>query len=333
MVSAAESEFVIGKASSSKRVRFAAEMQGYALLIALVIFITLFSVLRPSTFFTIGNLTTILSTQSALVILAIGVTIVLLVGEFDLSVASIMGMSGSAVAYFTTTSGISPVTACIITLAIAAAVGLTNAFFVVRLGVNSFIVTLGMGTLITGLAIGAFGSMTIGGLPGEFTTAFQNQLAGVQLSFVYMLLLGLCCYVALSFMPVGRSMYFTGNARKAARLAGIRTDRIRTVSMVLAAVLSGVAGIVLAGQTAAASPTIADAFLLPAYAAVFLGSTAFAPGRFNIWGTVWAVYFLAVGTTGLQFLGLENWVVNVFEGAVLVLAVAFAKMFARGTLD
>lgn len=306
-------------------------MQRYALLIALVILIAFFSGLRPGTFFTIGNLTTILGTQAALVILAIGVAVVLLVGEFDLSVASVMGMSASAVAYFTTNVGVDPVTACLIALGLAVIVGAVNAFFVVRLGINSFIVTLGMGTLVTGVAVGAFGSMTIGGLPNEFTTVFQTQIQGIQLSFFYMIVIGVCFYVALSFMPVGRSMFFTGNARKAAMLAGIRTDRIRTISLILAAALSAVAGIVLSGQTAAASPTIANAFLLPAYAAVFLGSTAFTPGRFNVWGTIWAVYFLAVGTTGLQFLGLQSWVVNVFEGAVLILAVAFSEMFARNS--
>lgn len=311
--------------------RIAPLMQRYALLIALVVLIAIFSGLRPTTFFTIGNLTTILSTQAALVILSIGVTIALLVGEFDLSVASVMGMSASAVAYFTTNAGIDPVFACFIALAFAVVVGSVNAFFVVRLGINSFIVTLGMGTLVTGVAVGAFGSMTMGGLPDSFTAVFQTQLHGVQLSFIYMIVIGLCLYVALSFMPVGRSMFFTGNARKAAMLAGIRTDRIRTVSLILTSVLSALAGIVLSGQTAAASPTIANAFLLPAYAAVFLGSTAFTSGRFNVWGTIWAVYFLAVGTTGLQFLGLQSWVVNVFEGAVLILAVAFAEVFARSS--
>lgn len=319
-------------ASSERQpARFAPSMQRYALLIALVIFIAIFSIMRPTTFFTLGNLATILSTQSALVILAIGVTIVLLVGEFDLSVASVMGMSASAVAFFTTNANIDPVLACVIAVLFAVVVGLVNALFIVWLGINSFIVTLGMGTLVTGIAVGVFGSMTLGGLPNGFTTVFQTQIEGVQLSFIYMIVIALCFYVALSFMPVGRSMFFTGNARKAAMLAGIRTDRIRTVSLILASVLSALAGIVLSGQTAAASPTIADAFLLPAYAAVFLGSTAFTPGRFNVWGTIWAVYFLAVGTTGLQFLGLQSWVVNVFEGAVLILAVAFAEIFARSS--
>src|SRR5690606_10257680 len=174
---------------------------------ALALIIALFSGLRPGTFFTLGNLTTILSTQSALVILAIGVTIVMLVGEFDLSVASVMGMAASAVAYFTTTMGFDPALACLVAVGLAVAVGALNAFFIVRLGINSFIVTLGMGTLVTGIAVGAFGSMTIGGLPPEFTTVFQTQVFGVQLSFVYMLVLALVFYIALCFMPVGRSMF------------------------------------------------------------------------------------------------------------------------------
>ena len=306
-------------------------MQRYALLIALALLIAFFSALQPTTFFTIGNLTTILSTQAALIILAIGVTLVLLVGEFDLSVASVMGMSASAVAYFTANGSVDPAFACVMALILAVLVGCINAFFVVHLGINSFIVTLGMGTLVTGVAVGAFGSMTIGGLPNEFTTVFQTQIDGLQLPFFYMMVIGVGFYIALSLMPIGRSMFFTGNARRAAMLAGIRTGRIRTGSFILASALSALAGIVLSGQTAAASPTIANAFLLPAYAAVFLGSTAFTPGRFNIWGTIWAVYFLAVGTTGLQFLGLQSWVVNVFEGAVLILAVAFAGLFARNS--
>lgn len=317
--------------SGSSRLRrpLSAALQRYALLVALVAFIALFSALRPATFFTLDNFATILSTEAALAIVSIGVTIALLVGEFDLSVAAVMGMSASAVAYLSTVVGVPPALACVVVLLFALVVGLANAFFVVRLGINSFITTLGMGTLVTGAAVGAFGSMTIGGLPEGFTKAFQTQILGVQLAFVYMIVLCVIFYVGVSLMPLGRSLFFTGNARRAALLAGIPTNRLRTGALVVAALMSAVAGIVLSGQTAAASPTIANPFLLPAYAAAFLGSTAFTPGRFNVWGTFWAVYFLAVGTTGLQFLGLQSWVVNVFDGGVLVLAVAFAELFAR----
>jgi ribose transport system permease protein len=106
-------------------------------------------------------------------------------------------------------------------------------------------------------------------------------------------------------------------------------NRLRVGVLVTAALLAGVAGVIFAGQTGAASPSIADPYLLPAYAAGFLGATAFTPGRFNVWGSLWAVYLLSVGTTGFQFLGLENWVIGFFNGGILILAVALSKFFAR----
>ncbi|MDQ6525214.1 ABC transporter permease [Nocardioides sp. LHD-245] len=306
-----------------------ARLQRYALLIALIALIALFSALRPDTFFTGDNLTTILSIQATAALLALGVTLVLIIGEFDLSVAAVMGMSASVIAYLTAEQSISPLVACLIAVALAAVVGLVNAALVVGAGLNSFIVTLAVGTLVQGLAIGIAGSVTIGGLPTSLTYPFQSRFLGVQAAFFFMLLIAVALYLVVGRMPVGRSMFFTGNARAAAELAGVRTARVRIAVMTTTGVLAGLAGVMFVGQTGAASPSIADPYLLPAYAAGFLGATAFTPGRFNVWGSVWAVYLLAVGTTGFQFLGLDNWVINVFNGGVLVLAVGLSRFFAR----
>lgn len=302
-------------------------LQRNALLLVMALLVVTFSALRPSTFFTVGNLTTTLGIQAPAGLLVLGVTVVLLVGEFDLSIAATMGFSASVVADLTTRHGISPLLACLIVLGCSLLVGLLNAFFIVRVGVHSFIVTLGVGTLVEGLGIGLVGATTIGGLPSSFTGIFQDQTAGIQRAFFYTLAIGIVFYLVVARMPLGRSLFFTGNARTAASLAGIRTDRLRVGAMVVAALIAGCGGIMLAGQTAAASPTIADPYLLPAYAAAFLGATAFTPGRFNVWGSLWAVYLLAVGTTGFQLLGFQSWVIDFFNGTVLVLAVAFAKIF------
>lgn len=307
----------------------AAHLQKYALLVALVALIAVFSVLRTETFFSVANLTTILSIQATAALLALGVTLVLIIGEFDLSVAAVMGLSASLIAYLTTQHGVSVLLACLVALVLAAVVGLVNAALVVGAGLNSFIVTLAVGTLVQGLAIGIAGSMTIGGLPTSLTYPFQSRFLGVQAAFFYMLVVAFVLYLVVGRMPVGRSMFFTGNARAAAELAGVRTARVRVGVMMTAGLLAGAAGVMFVGQTGAASPSIADPFLLPAYAAGFLGATAFTPGRFNVWGSVWAVYLLAVGTTGFQFLGLDNWVINVFNGGVLVLAVGLSRFFAR----
>jgi ribose transport system permease protein len=313
-------------------------LQKYALLVALALLVVMFSVLRPTTFFTPANLTTTLGIQAAAALLVLGVTVVLLAGEFDLSLASVMGLSASVIAYLTTQKGTPVLAACALVLVASLVIGLLNAFFVVRVGINSFIVTLGCGTLVQGVAIGLAGSTTIGGVPDSLTGMFQGQWLGIQRSFFYMVVVAALFYVALGKMPLGRSLFFTGNARTAAALAGVRTERLRTGALVTSSLVAGCAGIMIVGQTGAASPTIAAPYLLPAYAAAYLGATAFTPGRFNVWGSLWAVYLLAVGTTGFQLLGLENWIIDFFNGAVLILAVAFSRIFdgrrrARGGAD
>lgn len=125
-----------------------AALHRYALLIALTLLVLIFSALRPETFFSIDNFTTMLGIQAAAALLALGVTVVLLAGEFDLSVASTMGMSASVVAYLTTQHGTSVLVACVLALAISIVIGFVNALFVVKVGIHSFIVTLGMGTLV-----------------------------------------------------------------------------------------------------------------------------------------------------------------------------------------
>jgi ribose transport system permease protein len=186
-----------------------------------------------------------------------------------------------------------------------------------------------MGTLVTGVALGIAGSTTIGGIPHSLTGLFRAKVAGVEAAFFLMLTLAVLGWVLLQKMPLGRNIFFTGEAPTAAALAGIRVQALRAGSLITSAVLASLAGVMLVGQIGAASPTIASPYLLPAYAAAFLGATAFTPGRFNIWGTVWAVYLLAVGTVGFQLLGFSNWVTDVFNGGVLILAVAFSLIFAR----
>jgi ribose transport system permease protein len=132
-----------------------------------------------------------------------------------------------------------------------------------------------------------------------------------------------------SYTPLGRYLYFVGGGRDVARLAGIRVNAIRAGSLLTSSVLSAVAGIVLAGTLGSAEPNLGEQYLLPAFAAAFLGATAITPGRFNAWGTFVAVYFLITGVIGLQLLGLTGWVTQVFYGASLVIAVSFSHLASR----
>ncbi|MEU3513360.1 ABC transporter permease, partial [Streptomyces longwoodensis] len=139
-----------------------------------------------------------------------------------------------------------------------------------------------------------------------------------------MLAVALLLWYVLERTPLGRRIYATGGNPEAAALAGVRTSRIILFALVCCGVLSALAGLLLTSQLSAGDPTVGPAYLLPVIAAVFLGSTQFRGGRFNIWGTVVAAYVLAVGVKGLQLAGLPIWIPDLFNGAALLTAVGLA---------
>jgi ribose transport system permease protein len=128
---------------------------------------------------------------------------------------------------------------------------------------------------------------------------------------------------------MGRRLLVVGRGREVARLSGIRVGAVRWGSLIASAGIAAIAGILYAGTSGAASPTSGLELLLPAFAAAFLGATAISPGRFNAWGTVVAVYFLVTGITGLQLLGAESYIQNLFYGAALIFAVTLSHFVRR----
>jgi ribose transport system permease protein len=133
----------------------------------------------------------------------------------------------------------------------------------------------------------------------------------------------------MEYRPLGRKLYATGGNELAARLSGIQTDRLIALSLIVSGGIAAFAGVIFAANIGSGSLTAGPPFLLPAFAAAFLGATTIKPGRYNAWGTLFSVLLLAVGTTGLQLAGAANWVTDVFNGAALVLAVTFANLASR----
>jgi ribose transport system permease protein len=310
-------------------VRLRGLARGYLVVLLLPLLILIFSLLAPSTFATLGTAQTLLTTNAALLILAIGQTYVLIVGEFDLSFAGLIGMSGCLMVGF---HGIPVGVALIISLAAALAVGLVNAFFVVLLGVNSLIATLGMSTVTTGIALAATDSATVPNPYGGLGNLITDRFGGIGLPF-YIALAGiLILWGILERTKLGRNSYFVGSGRRAAAYAGIKVNRVRTLALVVSAFTSWLAGLVLFGQSGSADATFGTGYLLTVIAAVFLGYTAIRPGRFNALGSLVGMLVLAVGTTGIEVLAAPIWMTDVFSGAILFVAVAIANVLgtARG---
>ncbi len=301
----------------------------FMLLWAAVLMAALFSVLMPTTFPTGGNAIALLNSESFVLILALAVTVPLRAGDFDLSVAAVMVFCAAVLGVLVTQAHWPVWAACAAALAIGVGIGAINALFIVGLGINAFIVTLGSMTILGGLTYGVTGGNIVIGLPNGLIRLGQAHILGLPDSVYYGWVLALILWYLYEYTPVGRYLLFVGGNPEAARLAGLRVDRTRFAAFVASAALSAFAGIVLAAQLGAVDPTLGPSYLLPPYAAAFLGTTTVQIGRFNVGGTVIATYLLAIGVSGLLLLGVSPWVSDVFDGAALLAAVAFARLATR----
>lgn len=301
-------------------------VQRYAVLVVWALTILFFS-WRSDTFASTSTIKLILSTQTVILIATLGVMVSLAVQEFDLSIGSVVGFGGCLLAVLDGGHGWAPGPAVVATIVVCAVFGAVNAALSVLIGVPSIVVTLGTGTLLTGITLGITDSKVVTGISGK-TVRFMTDpfLFGIPAPFYCGLLLCLIAWFVLQHTPLGRRMVFIAENREVARLAGLRVTLIRAGALVATATLGGLAGIVLAGTNSAANPQAGAYYLLPTFAAAFLGSTTIVPGRFNAWGSFVAVYFLTTGITGLQYLGYAGWPEQVFYGGSLVVAVTLSYL-------
>jgi ribose transport system permease protein len=297
------------------------------LIIAWLVLIGAFGVLRPETFLTWANFSTILGSQAVLVVATLGLIIPLTAGDYDLSVASVLTLSSMIIAVLNVNLHIAIGWAILAAILMGLVVGLLNGFFVIFFRIHSLIVTLGIGTFLHGVTLWISDSMTISGISQVLVNAvIVQRLFGVPLEFYYAIALCILIWYIFSFTALGRRLLFVGRGREVARLSGIRVDRVRWSCLVASSFLGAFAGVLYAGTTGAADPTSGLTYLLPAFAASFLGATTITPGRFNPWGATIAVYFLVTGITGLSILGISTFVQDLFYGGALVVAVTLSQL-------
>jgi ribose transport system permease protein len=300
-------------------------LERYAVVLVLFALIVLFSLLRPNTFPTYQNFTTIASTKDILVIVALAAMVPLAAGEFDLSVGSMLGFAAMEMAVLTAHSHVPLVIAIILTLLSGLAVGVINGILVSWVRINAFIATLASGSILLGFTVWISGGATVSeGIPHSLASLGQTQIAELPLPVFYMIGIAIIFYYVMNQTPLGRFFYAIGGGKEAARLAGIRTSGLTIGAFAISGFVAAAAGVLQTATVSSANPEVGASFLLPAFAAAFLGATTIQPGRFNVVGTVVAVFVLAVGIAGLQQIGAPFWVSEVFNGAALLIAVGLA---------
>ncbi|WP_432542992.1 ABC transporter permease [Kineococcus sp. SYSU DK002] len=315
-----------GAAGPAPRARARGHGERFALIAAWALVVVVFSLLRPDTYPTAGNLQSVLGSQAVLLILALGVLLPLTTGEFDLSIASTLSLSAMVTAVLNVQQGWGIAAAVAGGIGAALLVGVANAVGVVRFGIPSFIVTLGSGTFALGVVQWISGQSSVTGIdPALVSATVGSRFLGVPLQFYAALAAAVVLALVLEFTPLGRRLLFVGRSPQVAALSGFAVDRLRAGAFLGASLIAGLAGVVYAGALGGADPSSGQSFLLPAFAAAYLGATAIVPGRFNPLGTVVAVYFLSSGVVGLQMMGAQSFVQQLFYGGALVVAVGLSR--------
>ena len=295
----------------------------------LVLIAAIFSIVNPDSYFTPLNAQMIASTNAVLAVLALAAVPTLICGQFDLSIGFQLALSQSLCVGLILHQGLPPVAALAITVAVGLLIGLANGILVARFGLNAFITTLASGILVQGAAQWyTNGESLFGTIPAGFLAIGRSQVLGIPLPLVYVLALAAVLTLLYGYTDWGRRSFAIGGNARAALLMGMPVRTITIQAFVLGSGLAALAGILSASILGSANPNIGVNFLLPAFAAVFLGAAPAGPGRFNAGGTVIAVYALAAGITGLQQLGAAFYVEQLFNGGALLAAIAIARWMA-----
>jgi ribose transport system permease protein len=295
-----------------------------ALYVFAVIFIV-FSLWVPETFLVGDTWKALLDSQAVTALLAVGLVCALSAGAFELAIGAELGFGAILVAWLLAKQGVPIVPSLALTLLAGAVIGLVNGLLIVKVRIDSFIATLGVSSILLAMIAWVSTSQQILGLSQSFQKIGTSELLGITLPVYIMLAVALVTWYVLERTPAGRRVYATGGNPEAARLAGVRTEMVVVGSLIACGTIAALAGVLVSSRLGTGDPTIGPAYLLPAFSAAFLGSTQFRGGRFNVWGTVLAVYVLATGVKGLQLAGAPIWIPDLFNGVALLIAVGMAK--------
>ncbi len=305
----------------------------YGLLLLLVLAIAIFSLLLPKTFPTAFNFRSILNQQSVVVLLALAAMIPMTANRFDLSIGYMVGLSHILVIGLQVNQHFPWYLAVVAVLAVGAFVGWINGLLVSRIGIDAFIATLGTGTIVYGLAYWyTGGTQVLGNLPAVFKGIDSIWFDLIPSPAVFVLVVALVLWVVFEYLPLGRFLYVLGASQRAAELTGIPTRRYIPLTFIASGTLTAIAGVILAAELQVGQTAVGPDYLLPSFAGAMLGATSMKPGRMNVWGTVVAVLLLAVAVSGLQQLGGQFYVVPLFNGSMLIVAVSLAILAARRRL-
>jgi ribose transport system permease protein len=304
----------------------------YATLVALAAMVIGFSIHSPAAFFTVDNLLNVLNQSSLTALIAAGLTVTLIVGEFDLSIGYASSLAGVLVAGLMGQQGLPVGLAVLAVLAAGGGIGAVNGILVAKAGINAVVATLGIGTILVGVSYTYSNGQPIAtGLPTVFLNFALGKVLGVPKPVIITAAVLILLWIIVNLTDLGQKLQAVGGNPEAARLSGIPVDRVKIFAFVTSGVCAALTGIMLSSLIGSGTLAAGDGYLLSAFAAVFLGSATLRDGEFHIVGTVIGVLIINTGINGLSIVGVATSYQNIFTGSVLIIGVGLSTMARRYT--
>jgi len=306
--------------------RVRALMSRYGTIIFVLGVMAYFS-LSAEHFLAAGNFKNIAVAVAPLAVLAAGLTVCLVAGDFDLSIAN-NAILAAVVAAKVGVENDTVLWAFAAGIATAVAVGFVNGLVVTKLGVNPFIATLAMGLFILqglGFVLSDTGTIS-SGMPEGFNSLGNDSFLGIRLLLWVAVGVLAVLWAVLNHTELGRRMDAVGGNPSASRLAGIRLDRTRIAAFTISGLCAGITGILIASEFNLANANGQGTLLLDAFTAAFIGSATLSAGRFHIVGTAFGALVLGMLTNGMTLVGVSSDYQSIYKGAILIGAVAFAAL-------
>lgn len=299
---------------------FSAFFTRYGILLALLVICAILSFATPN-FLTAQNLVIVLRQVSINGILAVGVTYVIIAGGIDLSLGSVVALTGVMAASFAHPGQYPLIVPLMIALLAGVIIGAVNGVVITKGRVVPFIVTLGMMTIARGLALVVSNGRPVTNLSPGFNFIGGGDLFFIPVPILLFALVVIGSYVLLTYTRLGRYIYAVGGNEQAARASGINVSRVKLFAYIICSALAALAGIVLAARITTGQPNAGVAYELDAIAAVVIGGTSLLGGRGSVTGTVIGVLIIGVINNGLDLLNVSSYYQQIIKGVIIIMAV------------
>lgn len=302
----------------------------FALLITVLLLSILFAFMEPR-FISSDNIINIFSQAAIMGILSVGLTMVVVSGEIDMSFGANASLA-AVLSLIMIKKGFDILAVCAIVLVISLVIGVMNAIIVVKFKVPAMLGTIGSWLFIQGISAWISGGTTVttSKLPYIFAFIGRGRILGViPTPIVILLIVCILGVILLNKTVLGRYFYAVGGNREAAIHAGIDANKIKTISFIILGFLGGIAGITIASKLVQATAKSGDSYFFLCIIAVFLGSIFLKDGVPNIWGTVVASLFLAILNNGFNLVGLMWWHENVAQGFIMIASITFITIVCK----